>query len=120
MVLVCSYLLAGAWGVRSVYQPDPTRLNLLFQLLLALAITFRCVVAGRIVAKPLPLSCQGLMVLTWPVAVPAYLFWTRRLWGLGLAVAHGVGMFATSTAAYHLAGYVLYGQEWLRRLGLVR
>ncbi len=50
--------------------------------------TSACVADAELLGRPLALSIQGFMFFTWPIAVPIYLIWSRRLLGLAIVLAH--------------------------------
>lgn len=98
------YLIAVIWGVRNVYHDTPSALDLIVPLLIGLVVTLWCNADAKTMRKSLPLWAGFWLFLVWPIAFPAYLFWTRRWRGLGLAAAHGVGLFVVSTVAQLTAG----------------
>ena len=106
---VSLYVLAAAWGISQALSPTNGLLYLLLCAAIASAMTGWCVVDSRILGRPLLPVLQMITFCTWPVAVPIYLVWSRRLRGLGLAVLHAVGLAAVYLIAFWLAIFIVYG-----------
>ena len=111
---VSLYLAVTAWGAVSAVWPDNALVYMLFWAVVSCTITTWCVVDSRILGCPILHSFHWLIFFTYPIAVPIYLVWSRRLRGLGIAVLHAVGLTVCSAAAFNAAGYALYGAQWFR------
>jgi hypothetical protein len=81
------YVVAVIWGVHGA-SGQPSILDVVLPLFTAFLATSACVADAELLGKPLALSIQGFMFFTWPIAVPIYLIWTRRLLGLAIVLAH--------------------------------
>jgi len=110
------YALAALWGLINVRHPTSGPLTLVFEVAVASTITYWCIVDGRIAGHPILYSFYWLIFFLWPLAVPIYLLWARRLCGLGFALLHAIGLFAVALLAFFLAGYLIYGNAWFGRL----
>ncbi len=106
MAAVLLYVLAVAFGVGQALQWDSRVVSLLLPFAVASAVTLWCVVDSHIRARPILTSLQFLVFITWPVAVPIYLIWSRRLRGIVLAVVHGVGLTFVLAAPVGLTTYL--------------
>jgi len=110
------YALAALWGLINVGYSTSGPLTLVFGATFASTITYWCIVDARIAGHPILYSFYWLIFLLWPLGVPIYLLWARKLRGLGSALLHVIGLFAVALLAYLLAGYLVYGNAWFGRL----
>src|SRR5271157_2809879 len=110
------YALAVVWGLVQFCYPIDQVLYLLFAATFAFTITYWCIVDGRIAGRPILHSFYWLIFFLWPLAVPIYLIWARRLRGLGFALLHAIGLYGVCFLAFHLAGCLIYGNAWFGRL----
>jgi hypothetical protein len=111
------YLLVATLGA---IQAVPLRDNiafLLFSVLAASMATYLCVLDARMRGRPIVQSVHWIMFCTWPLAVPIYLIYSRRLWGLVLLFLHGIGLLVVQALAFHLTRYLAYGNLWFDRFG---
>ena len=83
-------LLVVISGVRAALL-EPTLADLLLSLTLAVGLATWCTVDARRHGTPMPGAVPLVMVLTWPVAVPVYLLWSRG-WVRGGVAAAGFVM----------------------------
>ena len=81
------YVAAVIWGVHGA-SGQPSILDVVLPVLTAFLATSACVADAKLLGKPLAMSIQGFMFFTWPIAVPIYLIWSRRLLGLAMVLAH--------------------------------
>ena len=81
------YVAAVIWGVHAAIG-QPSILDVALPLLTGFLATSACVADAELLGRPLALSIQGFMFFTWPIAVPIYLIWSRRLLGLAIVLAH--------------------------------
>ena len=79
-------------------------------------VTWWCVVDSRMRGSPIVQSLHWIIFFTWPLAAPVYLIWSRKLRGLGWCLLHAIGLYGSCVLAYHLTGYLAYGDAWLRAL----
>jgi hypothetical protein len=109
---VSLYAYAIGWGVLSVLHPHNDATYLLLDVALCPVVTYWCIVDGRLAGHPILLSFHQLILFAWPIAVPAYLTWSRGLRGLGFALLHTVGLCAAWLLALNATGYLVYGARW--------
>jgi hypothetical protein len=114
VVLLALYLLVGANAVLQACLPVGPLLHIVLAIMVASTATYACIVDSRIVGRPIVQSIHWIMFLTWPLAAPIYLIYSRGLRGVLLTVLHGIGLVFVSTVAFHLAGYLAYGNSWFR------
>jgi hypothetical protein len=78
-----------------------------------MTMTYWCIVDSQIRGFPLLHSFYWIIFFLWPVAIPVYLIWSRKLWGLALTIINAIGLYGTILVSNHLAGYFFYGDAWL-------
>lgn len=110
------YAIAVATGVMGVLRPEHALSRLVLPIAVCSVMGYWCVVDSRMQGSPIVQSVHWIIFFTWPVAVPVYLIWSRRLRGLGLALIHAIGLYGVCFVAYHATGYVAYGKAWLDAL----
>ena len=115
IVLLNFYLLAAANGATQAFQPRGGMVGVVFAIMAASLATYGCVVDARIIGRPIVQSVHWIMFFTWPLAVPIYFIYSRRLRGVVLLILHGVGLVAVSNAAFYLAWYLAYGDVWFKQ-----
>jgi hypothetical protein len=111
------YVLGGLWGLHAALTRDSASVQLGLSILFASTVALCCIADAKVVGKPMLISFQWLMFFTWPVSVPAYLVWTRRLRGLGLAVLHALLLAILSYATFLAACCLAYGPASVRAGG---
>jgi len=109
------YLLTAGWGLCQLFHPESGVLYLAFALGFPLTTTYWCIVDGRILRRPVLYSFYWLIFFFWPIALPAYLVWSRKWRGFGLALVHAIGLYGVCFGAYNLAAYFVYGPIWFHR-----
>lgn len=117
ILVIGFYLLVATWGAVLTVPLHGHIAFLLLSVLAASMATYLCVLDARMRGRPIVQGVHWIMFFTWPLAVPIYLIYSRRLWGLVLIFIHGIGLFIVLTLAFHLAGYVAYGNWWFERFG---
>ena len=117
ILLFCLYLLAAIAGATGADRSQAVVVQIVFPFMMASAAAYWCVVDSRILGRPIVPAVQCIMFFTWPLAVPIYLVYSRRLRGLGLGVLHAMGLFIVAAVAFHAAGYLAFGKLWFERLG---
>ena len=110
-LLVGVHLLCVLWGVHVGVRGPSTAVGVLYSLSIAFVIVLTCVADAHVRSQTILPIFQFLMLFTWPVAVPVYLFWTRRWPGLLWA---GLWML-TGWACYAIGAITI---EVLRRAQL--
>jgi hypothetical protein len=115
IVLLSFYLLFATHGAIQVFPPGGGMVRVLLAVMAASLATYGCVVDSRIIGRPIVQSVHWIMFFTWPIAVPVYLIYSRRLRGFVLLILHGIGLIVVSTVAFHLAGYLAYGNLWFQK-----
>lgn len=118
LFLVFFYLLAVMWGIRSLYPTEPSALDLVLPLAISLSLAWWAVVDARLRRHPIPLSARGWFFLLGLVLIPGYVVWSRRWHGVGWVILNAVLWYLVATIALHAAGLAIYGDQWLRALGL--
>ena len=113
VVLVYLYVLFVLWPVYRVLTYGQIRteggLRLAGCAFVALALGSQlgfmwfCTLDARLVGKVLPQLARIGIFIGWPLAVPIYLIWARRLRGLGLLLLHGFLMLVVSVASALIA-----------------
>lgn len=113
LYLISLYLLAVLAGVRATALPQRSYLSdLLLQLEAAIVITQLCVVDARLLGRPLVHAAQWVMFLSWPLAVPIYVLWSRKLRGALLLLAHVILLYV----AYYAGAIAMWlAYPWLFR-----
>jgi hypothetical protein len=67
---------------------------------------------------PIPLLAQPWFFLLAGIVVPCYVIWSRNWQGLAWLVLHAILLFVVATAALHIGGVIVYGEAWLKSIGL--
>jgi hypothetical protein len=116
--LVALYTLAIAWGVRNIHFWEPSRMDGVFPVALAIALGWWAIVDARRRRHPIPLLTRPWFFLVAGLLVPGYVIWSRRWNGLGWLALNGVLWYAVATVVMHVGGWLVFGDEWLRALGM--
>lgn len=107
--LVAIYSLAVISGVREVYRNQPSTLDFIVSVAMAICLgTWAVVDAGHRRYK-IPMSSQAWFVLFAGVVVPGYVIWSRGWRGLGWVILHSILWCALTVISYVLAGLMIYG-----------
>jgi hypothetical protein len=104
------YFGFAAWGSIQVFSEN-AMISMLFALLIASAATMWVAFDTRHRQSPLPHAVLFLIFLTWVIALPLYLIWTRRIRGLGWAALHFIGLFLTLYLSFILSMYITGGPD---------
>ena len=108
--LLCLYALSALWGISLAVPPQDELREFCYTVLVAIAVVVSCIYDARFMRKPIVSSVQGVMLFTWPIAVPAYLVWSRGLKrGLQLVVVHAVCLYGVMVAGYWATSAAIYG-----------
>jgi len=116
--LTVYYALAVVWGARHIFYDQFSILDFLVPLSLTLCLGWWAIADARRRRTPIPLLAQAWFVLFAGLVVPGYVIWSRRWVGVGWIVTHAVMWYVLATICMHLGGMMIYGQAWLRGLGL--
>lgn len=116
--LVAFCALAAAWGIRNIWFWEPSRLDLLVPIALAICLGCWAVEDARRLRHPLPVLARPWFFLLAVVVVPGYVIWSRRWRGVGWVALHTALWYALATAVMHGGGVLVFGNEWLRALGV--
>ena len=108
LLLVGLYFLAAAGAFCQGLRPDGGMLFFVFSLAFGCAMTGWCFVDSRILGRPIITSFHPLIFAAWPLAVPIYLVWSRKLRGFVLALVHAVALFVLSLVLMNLPQYTGY------------
>jgi len=122
IVLVYLYCLFAAWGAFAALTVEPPKTESAMRLAgiawVALAIgtslgfMWFCTLDGKLVGKPIPQLARIGLFVGWPLGVPIYLLWARRLRGLLVLLLHGILLSLLSMATALILAYVYLGPEW--------
>jgi hypothetical protein len=115
---VSFYALAVLWGIRSIYHTQPSALDLLVPIALAVCLGWWALTDARRRRHPIPRTAQPWFFLLAVPVVPGYVVWSRGWRGLGWVALHTLLWYVVATVALHLGGLMVYGEAWLRALGL--
>ena len=110
-LVITLYVASFLWGVVQVMVPDLGGLYYLFALVMAGAAAWWAVSDARERGKPILHILQLFVFLLWPVAVPIYLIATRGFRGLGLSVAHVVGLIFVLCIGFYVTVFSVYGLD---------
>ena len=102
------FFLFATYGVRAgIYGDVETGIDLLLGMAIAFSVVIACIVDARLLGQKMHNLVGFVMLFTWPVSVPIYLIWTRKLKGLFISLGLAVGLFVTyylsALASWYLA-----------------
>jgi hypothetical protein len=109
LLVITLYVASLVWGVVQVMLPESGGLYYLFALVMAGAAAWWVVSDARDRGKPILHILQLLIFLLWPIAVPIYLVATRGIRGLGLSVAHAVGLILVLCIGFYVTVFSVHG-----------
>src|SRR4051794_29487850 len=78
------YALAVIWGIRGIYQGQPSALDFLVPFSLAICLGWWAVVDARRRRKRISVSSLAWFFLLAGIVVPGYVIWTRKWRGVGI------------------------------------
>ena len=111
-LVITLYVSCLVGGVVQVMAPDVVGgLYYLFAIAMAGCAAWWAVSDARDRGKPILHILQLLVFLSWPIAVPIYLIKTRGFRGLGLSVAHAVGLILVQCIGFHATAFSVYGLD---------
>jgi len=110
-LIVLVYLIMVMIGIRlgissGVMSRDR---GIFYSFALALVLTQICIVDSRIIGKPLSILSYWLIFIFYGIAVPICIIRARGLSGLGILIAHFVGMMLVYIASYFVTDLFVYG-----------
>ena len=108
LLIITLYLAALVSGVVQVTDPYFGGLHFLLLFVMAGAAAWWVISDARVNGSAMVPMLQHLVVLFWPIAVPLYLIATCGVRGLGLSVAHFVGLISTQYIGFYLAFFLVY------------
>jgi len=115
IICICALgLLVALAGVRNAISE--TRLtDLLIAVVLCAGMATSCIYDARCRGKPMTGAGSMATFFLWPIAVPAYLVWSRG-WkrGLLLALGYVVSLLVLYFIPFFVAGYTLWGAAFFR------
>ena len=114
--LMAFYALAVVWGVRNVWSSEPSGLDFLIPVMLAICLGWWAMVDARQRKRPIPRLSKPWFFLFAGLIVPGYIISSRGWRGLGWVVLHAVCWYALATAAMYAAGTIVFGAEWWRAM----
>ncbi|WP_406694836.1 hypothetical protein V5E97_27715 [Singulisphaera sp. Ch08] len=87
-MLVLLFAVSVLGGLHNALTWESEGIKLALTFLTASVVTQCCIADSKVIGKPILLSFQWLMFLSWAISAPMYLVWTRRFRGLGLAIGY--------------------------------
>jgi len=107
-------LLIALAGVRAAIA-ETGRTDVLISLVLCSGMALGCAQDARRMGRAMPGAASLAVFFTWPVAVPAYLVWSRG-WKRGLLAAMAfVGSLAVLyLVPFFVAGYAVWGAAFFK------
>jgi hypothetical protein len=112
------YVLAVLWGARNIYFHQKSALDLLVPVALAWCLGWWAVVDARRRRHPIPKLAASWFFLFAFFLVPGYVIWSRRWAGGGWVVMQSALWYLLVTVSFHVGGFMIYGEAWLRAFGL--
>lgn len=106
--VIVSYAVSALWGAAFFAGPDPL-MELLVSLAGGTAVTQFCMFDSRIQGRPLAWSVPWLIFCSWPISVPAYLFWSRGLRRMCKPALHILAFLAAPYVGYACAALIAWG-----------
>ena len=109
-LIFLAYFLMAMMGIRlGMYQYISIERQYVYTIILALVLTYICIVDSRIVGKPLSIFSYWLVFIFYRVAVPVCIIRARGLRGLGILAAHFIGLVLVYAIASFVTDLILYG-----------
>ncbi|HLQ37677.1 MAG TPA: hypothetical protein VK348_07740 [Planctomycetota bacterium] len=107
--LVCLALLVALTGARQAIV-ERGRIDVVVVLVVCSGMALACVYDARRLGRPLPGIAPSAILFAWPIAVPAYLVWSRG-WKRGMlqAMAFLVALAVLLYGSFFAAGYAVWG-----------
>lgn len=93
------YALSVFCGIESHVGPGPLT-ELLMSLGVSTVMAQFCMLDARLRERPLPWSVPWLILLSWPLSVPAYLFWSRGIRRFYAPILHILAFLACLFLGY--------------------
>jgi hypothetical protein len=115
--LVAFYALAVVWGVRNVRFWEPSALDQLIPIALAICLGWWAIVDARRRRHPIPMLARPWFFLLAGLVVPGYVIWSRRWRGAVWVILLGILWFGLGTIVMHVGGVIVFGDEWQRVFG---
>jgi hypothetical protein len=116
-MLILVFVVSALWGLHHALTWQHGGIEILLTLLSASIITHCCIADSKVVGKPILLSFQWIMCLSWVVSAPAYLVWTRRLRGFGLAIGCVVLFQVIRYLTFFATCYAADGPAFFKQIG---
>ncbi|SIO57906.1 hypothetical protein SAMN05444166_5520 [Singulisphaera sp. GP187] len=114
-MIVLVFVVSMLWGLHYALTWESAGIPYALTFLSAFVVTQCCIADSKVVRKPILLSFQWLMLLFWTVSAPAYLVWTRRLRGVGLAIGFFVLYEVFLNLTFFVVRYLVDGPAFFRR-----
>ena len=106
--VVTLYVATVAWGIVQVFSQHGG-IQYIISLIFGLTATLWTVSDARQRGRPILHIVQFFILVSWPIAVPIYLIWSRGKRGVGLLLLHGVGLSIASYASFYGTVFSVYG-----------
>jgi hypothetical protein len=109
-LIVLAYFLMAMMGIRlGIYQSISIEREYVYTIILALTLTYICIVDSRIVGKPLSIFSYWLIFIFNGIAVPVCIIRARGLRGIGILAVHFIGLMLVYTIACFATYLIVYG-----------
>ena len=110
-LIVLVYLIMAMMGIRfGIYQDISRGRQIIYSIALGLVLTQICIVDSRIVGRPLSIFSYWLIFIFYGVAVPVCIIRARGLSGIGILVAHFVGLMLVQIISSVVTSLLVYGR----------
>lgn len=116
--LAAFYADAVAVGVHSIRPSDPSPLDLVGPVALALCLGWWAVVDARRRRHPIPASSRVWFFVFAGIVVPGYVVYSRGWRGAGWVALHGALWYAVANVVMYGGWLLIHGEAGLRALGL--
>jgi hypothetical protein len=85
---------------------DPRPSKFIEAAVVSVAATTWCILDSICIRRPFPTGIQAVMIMSWPVALPAYAFWTRGRKAVFVVAAWVVGFYLCQLLGIGLARFL--------------
>ncbi len=109
-LIVLAYFLMAMMGIRlGIYQGMSIEREYVYTIILALILTYICIVDSRIVGKPLSIFSYWLVFIFYGIAVPVCIIRARGISGFVILAAHFIGLTLIKIIAWFITSLIVYG-----------
>ena len=109
-LIVIVYLIVAIRGVgNGTYLGMSIDREYLFSVVIALALTYICIVDSKIVGKPLSIFSYWIVFIFCGIAVPVCIVRAHGIKGVGIIILHLMGLCLVLCLSSYVAWLLLYG-----------